>query len=118
MSLVPAPIAVVPLLELQTADAPERPAYVPPGLDSHEVRALIADAYPGVEQAHQVHRVHSEIVHAYRRSCGEWVVVFDRGRRGRSSVKEAGGPLWDRIVSLVAMWEAVGRPADYRSMGG
>lgn len=111
-------IADVPLLELQSADVPERAAFVPPGLENHEVRGLIADAYPELEQAHQLHRRQSEIVHVYRRSCGQWVVVFDRGRRGCSSVKEQGGPLWDQIVALVAMGEAAGRSVDHRSRRG
>lgn len=108
----------VPLLELQHADIAERPAYVPRHLDRFDVRGLIADAHPELDQAHQVHHAQREIVHAYRdRNTGAWAIAFEHFDGPFGRVKEFGHtPLWDKIVSLVGMWNAAGRPADYRSL--
>lgn len=108
----------IPLLELQHVDLDERPAYVPRHLDRFDVRGLIADAHPELDQAHQLHRARREIVHAYRdRTDGAWVIAFERLDAQFGAVKEFGEtPLWDKIVSLVGMWNAAGRPADHRSL--
>ncbi|SDP96433.1 hypothetical protein SAMN04487905_12031 [Actinopolyspora xinjiangensis] len=108
----------VPLLRLQHSIEAERPASVPPHLGGHEVRALIADTYPDLEQAHQLHRSRGETVHGYRdRRTGDWVIVFERAEK-QSTVKEHGGPLWDRLVALVSMWQATSRPTDHYSRQG
>ena len=108
----------IPLLELQHVDLDERPAYVPRHLDRFDVRGLIADAHPELDQAHQLHRVQREVVHAYRdRTDGAWVIAFERLDTQFGVVKEFGEtPLWDKIVSLVGMWNAAGRPTDHRSL--
>ncbi len=108
----------IPLLELQHSVLAERPAYVPRHLDRFDVRGLIADAHPELDQAHQLHRAQREIVHAYRdRTDGAWVIAFERFDAQFGVVKEFGEtPLWDKIVSLVGMWNAAGRPVDHRSL--
>lgn len=89
----------IPLLALQDADVPERPAYVPPDLDGRDVRALVADAHPALQQARQVHHDRGEVVHAYRcLICGAWAILHQREHG--STLRELGGPLWDCIVAV------------------
>lgn len=114
------PALDVPLLTtLQDADVDTRPAWVPRYLDRFEVQALVAAAYPELQQAHEEHRSANEVVHAYRdRDSGAWVVCVEHlDLQQRGTVKEAGPrPLWDQLVVLVGMWEVAGRPVDTRSL--
>ncbi|GAB3549284.1 mRNA-degrading endonuclease YafQ of YafQ-DinJ toxin-antitoxin module [Actinopolyspora lacussalsi] len=108
----------VPLLSLRHAGRPERPAHVPPNLDNDELRALITAAHPELEQIHRPHPTHGETVHGYRdRRTGDWVIVFERAEK-RSTLKEYGGPLWDRIVALVSRWQATSRSTSHHSRQG
>lgn len=113
------PVLDVPLLTLQDADVDTRPAWVPRYLDRFEVQALVAAAYPELQQAHQEHRAAHEVLHAYRdRDSGAWVVCVEHlDLQHRGTVKEDGRrPLWDQLVALVGMWETAGRPIDTRSL--
>lgn len=108
----------VPLLESQHPEVPRRAAWVPRHLDRYDVQALVADAYPELQQEHRVNEVH-ELVHLYRdRESGSWVVCVEHaGLEHRGTIQESGRrPVWDRLVVLVDMWEQAGRPVDVRSL--
>ncbi|MGH3621611.1 MAG: hypothetical protein ACRDQ5_07450, partial [Sciscionella sp.] len=105
---------VTRLTALISSPRPEEPALIPTCLNHVGFRRWLACRTPTVDSLRRVCDTQpGELcdIHVYRdRSDGSWCVLYERSEPRQSTVKDPGSSvLFERIVILVAEWNAAGR---------